>query len=300
MKKVKAVAEKGLAVKENSAEVLISQAIAGKVSVETIERLLAMRTQLRQEFAKEEFDKAMSKFQRECPVIKKEKCVDFTSKRTGSRTKYNYASLDEIIRQVKNLVAENGFSYTIETENTKENITSIVKVKHISGHSEPTRFEVPIDKEAFMSAQQQYASASTFGKRYAFCNAFGILTGDEDNDGATNGGTEKPTTKPAKVKIEDATLTTKPEPTKRIPGKNKEVNKLLDNAPSVVKTDAEKELDLKNTIASVIIKNKFGVKQIRAVAGDIGGGDDKWEEWGDLSALDLLYNEVLKMERTKK
>ena len=41
---------------------------------------------------------------------------------------------------------------------------------------------MPIDKDAFMNSQQQYGSASTFSKRYAFCNAFGILTGDEDND----------------------------------------------------------------------------------------------------------------------
>ena len=34
-----------------------------------------------------------------------------------------------------------------------------------------------------MSDSQVVAAASTFSKRYAFCNAFGILTGDEDNDG---------------------------------------------------------------------------------------------------------------------
>ena len=33
-----------------------------------------------------------------------------------------------------------------------------------------------------MSAPQKFASAMTFAKRYAFCNAFGILTSDEDVD----------------------------------------------------------------------------------------------------------------------
>ena len=33
-----------------------------------------------------------------------------------------------------------------------------------------------------MSAQQKVGAALTFAKRYAFCNAFGIMTGDEDND----------------------------------------------------------------------------------------------------------------------
>lgn len=169
-----------------SAENLIAQAITQSVPVETMEKLLAMRRELKAEFAKEQFDQAMANFQGECPVIEKKKGVDFTSKRTGSRTKYNYAPLDEIVRQVKDIISRNGLSYTIETENTITSIASIVKVRHIAGHSEITRFEVPIDKESFMSAQQQYGSASTFGKRYAFCNAFGILTGDEDNDGQTD------------------------------------------------------------------------------------------------------------------
>ena len=34
-----------------------------------------------------------------------------------------------------------------------------------------------------MSDSQKYAGALTFAKRYAFCNAFGILTADEDIDG---------------------------------------------------------------------------------------------------------------------
>jgi hypothetical protein len=33
-----------------------------------------------------------------------------------------------------------------------------------------------------MTAQQMVGSARTFAMRYAFCNAFGILTGDEDTD----------------------------------------------------------------------------------------------------------------------
>ena len=33
-----------------------------------------------------------------------------------------------------------------------------------------------------MSGSQQNAAANTFSKRYALCNALGILTGDEDTD----------------------------------------------------------------------------------------------------------------------
>ena len=36
-----------------------------------------------------------------------------------------------------------------------------------------------------MSDVQKYGARSTFAKRYAFCNAFGIMTGDDDTDGNT-------------------------------------------------------------------------------------------------------------------
>ena len=45
-----------------------------------------------------------------------------------------------------------------------------------------------------MSAQQQYGAASTFAKRYAFLNAFGISTGDEDNDAVHTEASTRPTT----------------------------------------------------------------------------------------------------------
>ena len=55
----------------HDAEMLIAKAIDKNVPVETMERLLAMRRELKAEWAKAEFDKAMSVFQSDCPIIKK-------------------------------------------------------------------------------------------------------------------------------------------------------------------------------------------------------------------------------------
>ena len=167
------------------AQSLIAQAIDNKVPVETMEKLLSMRRELKAEYAKEEFDRSLAAFQANCPVIKKTKEVNFTSKRTGGRTQYKYAPLESIVLQVKKLLQQHGFSYTV---NTKQNgqITAICKVTHEQGHSEKSELTVPIDSGAFMNEQQKVASALTFAKRYAFCNAFGILTGDEDDDSRSN------------------------------------------------------------------------------------------------------------------
>jgi len=162
-----------------SAENLISQAISTGASVDTMERLLAMRKELKAEFAKEQFDKAMAAFQSECPVIKKTKTI----KTESGKDAYSYAPLESIVVQVKPLLERNGFSYSIQTETGENKVKATCLAKHKDGHSEPSSMEVPLgNKTKIMSDSQVTAAALTFAKRYAFCNVFGILTGDEDNE----------------------------------------------------------------------------------------------------------------------
>ena len=164
----------------DSAEALISRAIDNNVPVETMERLLAMRRELKAEKAKELFDEAMAKFQGECPVIKKTKAGGSTK---SGKVAYYYAPLDAIVSQTKETIQANGFSYSIQTETKESGVKVTCKVKHQAGHNEESSVEVPLgSKTDIMSASQVVASALTFAKRYAFCNAFGILTGDDDDD----------------------------------------------------------------------------------------------------------------------
>lgn len=162
----------------NQAEVLIAQAIQQGTPVETMEKLLAMRKELRAERAKEMFDKSMAKFQEECPVIEKKKVVNDK----GGKERYKYATLDGIVDQVKGYIAKYDLSYSINVKQDEKFLTVVCTVKHKDGHSEESEFSVPIGNEQYMSEVQKYGARLTFAKRYAFCNAFGIMTGDEDND----------------------------------------------------------------------------------------------------------------------
>ena len=176
-------------VNQNSAEMLILKAIENNSSVDTMERLLKMRRELKAEFAKEEFDKAMASFQAECPIITKRKKVMNKDKVS---VRYSYAPLDDIVQQVKPLLQKNGFSYTIDTNVEDDWVTAICKATNIFGHSEKSNFKIPIDKDAYMNHAQKFASALTFAKRYAFCDTFGIMTGDSDNDAIINTNEVKP------------------------------------------------------------------------------------------------------------
>lgn len=161
-------------------ESLLAQAVSGSVSVETLERLLALREKLRDEQARAAFFAALAAFQAECPIIPKTKTV------RGSYS-YSYAPLEVIIAHVRPIMQRHGLSVTFDT--TDEEAAKVVHctVHHVAGHSETNRFRVPIDAGARMNDIQKDASAATYGKRYAFCNALGIMTGDEDDDGNLGG-----------------------------------------------------------------------------------------------------------------
>lgn len=161
-------------------EKLISQAVTVGTSVEGLERLLAMRRELKAEWAKGEFNRALAKAQSEFPVIQKRKSV---YEKDGKTSRYKYAPIDDIVEQVRNPLVDNGLSYTFDELKDATFTQILCKITHVSGHSEVTTFKIPIGTEAYMSDVQKYGARMTFGKRYAFCNALGIMTGDEDNDG---------------------------------------------------------------------------------------------------------------------
>src|SRR6266542_1507950 len=186
--------------------VMVQRAIDKGVPVETMERLLAMYEKLQARQAKAEFDRALAAFQAECPTIQKTKKV---MNKDGRSVRYQYAPLEVIVQQVKGLLEKNGFSYTVDAEVEPGLVRATCKATHQAGHSQTSSFSVPIDKDAYMNAAQQCASALTFAKRYAFCNAFGILTGDEDDDSqASHEPTDvQQSTKPALKSSPKATTT---------------------------------------------------------------------------------------------
>lgn len=162
-------------------QALIAAAVEKNVPIEVMEKLLDMRERLRKEAAECEYNEAMAAFQSECPVIVKSNSVDYTTKR-GSRVNYEYAPLDVIVTQTRELIAKHGFSYRFTTAQDDKSVTAICHIKHKSGHTESTSLTIPVEIDEFMKASHKVASALTYAKRYTFCNGFGILTGESDTD----------------------------------------------------------------------------------------------------------------------
>jgi hypothetical protein len=172
--------------KDTSVDTFISQAISANVPVETMERLFALRGEVKAERAREEFVRAMSGFQSECPVIEKTKKV---LNKDGT-LRYQFAPIDSIVKQIQGPLAKYKLAYTWKVVNDPGFITAVCIITHSMGHNETSDFKIPIDTEGYMTAPQKYASALTFAKRYSLCSALGISTGDEDVD-ATDQNKEK-------------------------------------------------------------------------------------------------------------
>lgn len=217
---------------------LIAKAIEKGLPVETMEKLLAMRRELRAEAARDDYFIALAKFQKMCPVIIKTQSVYDGN----GKLRYRYAPLDSIVAQVKDDLEVCGFSYQIKTKQTETLFTAICESHHVSGHSESTNFTVPIDPKGYMNAAQKVATAQTYAKRYAFNNAFGIMTGDEDTDG--NGLEDskvkaEATKKDAAEKNRKTTKTKPPKKTKQKNGapKDPERQKIINRIAGILKND---------------------------------------------------------------
>lgn len=156
---------------------LLAQAVEKGASVETLERMMVVRKQLKEEHAKEAYFAALAAFQAECPVVKKTNRVSIPG---GAN--YNYAPLEIIVLRVAPLLEKHGFAHQEDSEISDGFVKAIVTVTHRLGHSETKTFKVPTESKAGMSPQQKYGAAMTFATRYAFCAAFGIRTGDQDTD----------------------------------------------------------------------------------------------------------------------
>jgi hypothetical protein len=185
-----------------SPEGLIALAIQRGVPVESFEKLLQMHQHLKTQQAKREYDEAFSRFQAELPIIIKSSTVQ------TERYSYKYTPIDKIIEVVQPLLTKHGFSFSFDSmdEFDPPAKVCIQTKRHVGGHSERNTFRIEIDPTGRQNKSQQNASAHTYAKRYAFCDGWGVMTGEEDDD-ARKGSDRHP-----KLRDGDATVVLKPDP----------------------------------------------------------------------------------------
>lgn len=156
---------------------LMSIAVERGMAPESLEKLFGLYERDQAIQAQRAFAKAMADLQAEAPVIHKNKRVD-----TG-KYQYNFAELDFIANTIRPFLERHGLSYRFDSQVDGQVVAVKCIVTHRDGHSEATRFACPTQGMAGANAAQQTASALSYARRYALLLAFGLSTGDLDDDG---------------------------------------------------------------------------------------------------------------------
>lgn len=163
---------------------ILGLAITSNVTVETIERIVALKERMEDRAAAAEFNAALAAFQGACPPIRKGSTAKIAT-RSGGQFSYTYASLDRIAEVVRPVLKEHGLSYSWDSEMADTKVVCKCIVRHIAGHSQSAHFTCPTESDSAMSAQQRHASALKYAMRQSLVQALGLTTTDSDTDAST-------------------------------------------------------------------------------------------------------------------
>lgn len=151
------------------------------IDVDKIERLLAMHERMVERDAKVAFESALARVQAKLPTIQQSGVIYGKDKVT---VRSRYAPLEDIDAIVRPLLRDEGFSFSVDTEEMPSGkIRLIGRLAHKDGHSESKGLPLPIDKNEYRTAIQDHGSTISFGRRYLLKMHLNIIEKYEDNDG---------------------------------------------------------------------------------------------------------------------
>jgi hypothetical protein len=174
--------ETELVKQETTPDQLLELAVNKDLDIDKLGKLMEMRKEWKQGLAREAFFNALVTFQSNCPELRKNKKVGFSTK-DGGKTEYHYAPLADIIRQIKPVIKLVDIAYRWEIADNGETIVVTCLVTHKDGHTERTTMSAKADTSGSKNAIQARGSAIEYLKRYTLIGALGISTADSDVDG---------------------------------------------------------------------------------------------------------------------
>lgn len=149
----------------------------GKEAVEALAELIALRNQEEDRAAERAMVEALAAFQEDCPPIK----------RTADGHHGKFASLDEIVRVVRPLLAKHGLTFAHNGTMTEDGRVRVTcTLEHVAGATRTATFEGPPDKSGGKNPIQEMASTRSYLRRYTLTDVLGLST-EADDDAASAG-----------------------------------------------------------------------------------------------------------------
>jgi hypothetical protein len=163
---------------------MIAIAVQQGADVARMAQLFDLQLRWEQNEARKAYTQAMADFKRNPPVIEKSRNVDFTSERTGKRTQYRHATLDDAAAIIGDALAAVGISAAWETAQEDGGMVAVTCIlTHVMGHSERTTLKAKPDDSGGKNPIQSLGSVVSYLERYTLFAATGVAPRGIDNDG---------------------------------------------------------------------------------------------------------------------
>ncbi len=168
---------------QNYLTIIERLAVNPDVDPDKIQKFLDMQERILDRNAKQAFNAAMNTVQDQIELV--------VAKIDNLQTKSKYADLKSILREVKPIYTQAGFSLMFyEEDSAKEGQKRICcDIGHREGHTEKRHVDVTVQTtgiqgKAMMTQIHGEGSAISYGRRYLTCMIFNIPTGDDDGNAA--------------------------------------------------------------------------------------------------------------------
>lgn len=160
---------------EQNPMVLIADAVKQGQSADVMERLFNLNERFDDKQAKLAFDAALSRFQGQCPRIKKVRVIKTKSGNIP------FAAYEDLMKVAQDVLTANGLSVSFDTNTSKPG--EITVFCHVSGfgHTRTNQITMPAP-DLRANETQKMGAANSYAKRYALQNALNIVVMGEDVD----------------------------------------------------------------------------------------------------------------------
>jgi len=167
---------------------LVELAIREKVSVDVLERLVALKERAEERNAEAAMAQALNAFQAKCPPIPRVEKAD-VRKRDGTYAySYYFAPLEEIIQTIRPFLTEHGLSYTHDSAIVAGQVEVTCTLQHVMGARHTATFRGPVAESGGKNPLQGVGSARSYGRRYTLTDVLGLITEDDDDGKAAGTG----------------------------------------------------------------------------------------------------------------
>lgn len=159
--------------------------ILEKGSIDAFTQFVELRQKQQDRNAKLEFDKNFAIMQAAYKPVERTKEV---WNKAHDKVLYKFCPLEDILKVYAPLISEHGFSYRWSEESLNEGKEKrIYCIVSGYGHEERSYVDIPVmPGNDFTNSVQQRGVSTSYGKRYSFINAFGIIIDDEDDDATSD------------------------------------------------------------------------------------------------------------------